>query len=153
MIMESVHKGGADQGLRPDHGCWFHQILSHQTHDPETNTLCRKAKHEVKSPEEVLSIESSLSDNRVRKVPNTKSSIGHNDNHAMLLDIEGTRIQATPARPITAVTQKIYPLPEALLCHTVHSIPTVRSHASYRKYRIQNRGAKVLQPFLRNAAY
>jgi hypothetical protein len=87
VVMERVHKGGADQGLWPDHGCWFHQILSHETHDPETNTLRRKFKHEVKSPEEVLSIESSLSDNRVRKVSNsiTKSSISHNDNHAVLL--------------------------------------------------------------------
>lgn len=96
MIVKGVKEGSVHKRLRPDHRRRLDQVFPHESCDSEANALCRKSQHQIETPAKVLAIKAPLGHNRICEVANTitECCVGHDDNQPMLLQIEGSRIQA-----------------------------------------------------------
>lgn len=82
VIMERIKERSIDQCPRPEHGSWLHEIFSHHACHPETNALRSESKHDIEAPAKILSIESSLSHDRISEVANAipECRVGHDHN-------------------------------------------------------------------------
>jgi len=82
MIVEGIDECSIHKSTRPNHGCRFHKIFTHQASDSKTNALRCDGQQNVEAPAKVLSIKASLSNNGVGKVADTtpKCCISHDYN-------------------------------------------------------------------------
>jgi len=95
MIMKCVNERRVDQYCGPEHRSRLNQIFPHKPSDTEANALRRNCQKQVEPPTKILPIEASLSYNGVCKVPDPVSDgrIGHDNDEAMLLHIEGAGVE------------------------------------------------------------